>query len=104
MVKQKGINLFYDSVENRQLCCNIRKVRPLEKILSTLDGWITGMNARAIMGTLIGVTLTASYLSGAVVNPIVGLLADQYGFDLPFRILAMIPLLSLPILKFIKEP
>ena len=43
MVKQKGINLFYDSVENRQLCCGIRKVKPLQKILSTLDGWITGI-------------------------------------------------------------
>lgn len=43
MVKEKGINLFYDSVENRQLCCGIRKVKPLQKILATLDGWITGI-------------------------------------------------------------
>ena len=43
MVQQKGINLFYDSVENRQLCCGIRKVKPLRKILSALDGWITGI-------------------------------------------------------------
>lgn len=43
MVRQKGINLFFDSVENRQLCCGIRKVKPLRRILSTLDGWITGI-------------------------------------------------------------
>ena len=43
MVAQRGINLFYDSVENRQLCCEVRKVHPLQKILSTLDGWITGI-------------------------------------------------------------
>lgn len=43
MVKEKGINLFYDSVENRKLCCEIRKVHPINKILSTLDGWITGL-------------------------------------------------------------
>lgn len=43
MVRQKGINLFYDSVENRQLCCRIRKVNPLKKILATLDGWVTGI-------------------------------------------------------------
>lgn len=43
MVRTKGINLFYDSIENRKLCCEIRKVHPLEKILSTLDGWISGI-------------------------------------------------------------
>ena len=43
MVNQKGINLFYDSVENRYLCCGIRKVKPLRRMLSTLDGWITGI-------------------------------------------------------------
>jgi phosphoadenosine phosphosulfate reductase len=43
MVQTKGINLFYDSIENRQLCCGIRKVKPLRKILATLDGWITGI-------------------------------------------------------------
>ena len=36
MVRTKGINLFYESVENRKLCCEIRKVKPLNKILSTL--------------------------------------------------------------------
>lgn len=43
MVRQRGINLFYDSVENRQLCCGIRKVSPLKKMLAALDGWITGI-------------------------------------------------------------
>ena len=43
MVKERGMNLFYDSVENRKLCCNIRKVHPMNKMLSTLDGWITGL-------------------------------------------------------------
>jgi len=43
MVAAKGINLFYDSVENRQLCCHIRKVEPLKRALSGMDVWITGM-------------------------------------------------------------
>lgn len=73
-------------------------------MLAVTDGWITSMNARAIMGTLLGVALTASFFSGAVVNPIVGFFADQYGFDFPFRILAIIPFFALPILKLIKEP
>jgi hypothetical protein len=62
------------------------------------------MNAKAIMGTLLGVNLTASFLSGAAVNPIVGYLADQYGFDYPFRLIAFVPLLAIPILKYFKEP
>ncbi|MCH7561443.1 MAG: phosphoadenosine phosphosulfate reductase family protein, partial [Thaumarchaeota archaeon] len=43
MVREKGVNLFYESVENRKLCCEIRKVHPINRILSTLDGWITGL-------------------------------------------------------------
>lgn len=43
MVNSKGINLFYKSVENRRFCCGIRKVHPLNRMLSTLDGWITGI-------------------------------------------------------------
>lgn len=43
MVRSKGMNLFYESVENRKLCCEIRKVNPMNKFLKTLDGWITGL-------------------------------------------------------------
>lgn len=43
MVREHGMNLFYRSQANRKLCCGIRKVNPLTKILSTLDGWITGI-------------------------------------------------------------
>lgn len=43
MVKGKGINLFYESVENRKLCCEIRKVRPLNRVLSKYSAWICGL-------------------------------------------------------------
>ena len=43
MVTAKGPNLFYESVENRKLCCEVRKVKPMNRMLSTLDGWITGL-------------------------------------------------------------
>ena len=43
MVERKGPNLFYESVENRLLCCNLRKVQPLTRHLATLDAWITGL-------------------------------------------------------------
>jgi phosphoadenosine phosphosulfate reductase len=43
MVSAKGINLFYDSVENRKQCCFIRKVEPLGRATQGLDAWITGL-------------------------------------------------------------
>jgi phosphoadenosine phosphosulfate reductase len=43
MVARKGPNLFYGSVENRLLCCNVRKVQPLTRRLATLDAWVTGL-------------------------------------------------------------
>lgn len=43
MVKTKGIDLFYDSVENRKECCGVRKLEPLKRALSDLDAWICGL-------------------------------------------------------------
>ncbi|MFW6350911.1 MAG: phosphoadenylyl-sulfate reductase [Bacteroidota bacterium] len=43
MVNEKGINLFYRSIENRKQCCGLRKIEPLKRALSGLDGWITGL-------------------------------------------------------------
>jgi phosphoadenosine phosphosulfate reductase len=45
MVNEKGVNLFYESVENRQNCCNIRKVEPLNRALQNASVWITGLRA-----------------------------------------------------------
>ncbi len=43
MVHTKGINLFYESIENRKLCCGIRKVEPLQRALKDVDAWISGI-------------------------------------------------------------
>lgn len=43
MVTQHGINLFYKSVENRKLCCSIRKIHPLTRALRGVDAWICGL-------------------------------------------------------------
>ncbi len=43
MLTMFGPNLFYDSVAKRKLCCEVRKVRPLKRRLSTLDAWVTGL-------------------------------------------------------------
>ncbi|MGZ8559667.1 MAG: phosphoadenylyl-sulfate reductase [Chitinophagaceae bacterium] len=41
----KGINSFYESVENRKSCCFIRKVKPLNRALAGAKVWITGLRA-----------------------------------------------------------
>lgn len=43
MVQKKGINLFYDSLENRKLCCHIRKIESLKRAFKGLDVWICGL-------------------------------------------------------------
>lgn len=43
MVREKGINLFYRSIENRKLCCSIRKKEPIERALKGMKAWISGL-------------------------------------------------------------
>lgn len=43
MVEQHGPNLFYRDVALRMLCCQVRKVRPLERKLAGFRGWATGL-------------------------------------------------------------
>jgi phosphoadenosine phosphosulfate reductase len=43
MVRENGLNLFYNSVELRKLCCGVRKVEPLNRALKDLDAWVTGL-------------------------------------------------------------
>jgi len=43
IVAAKGINLFYDSVENRKLCCSVRKVAQLPRAFKDKQAWICGL-------------------------------------------------------------
>jgi len=43
LVDRHGPNLFLRSVEQRLLCCNVRKVQPLNRALDGLDCWVTGL-------------------------------------------------------------
>jgi len=44
-IADKGPNNFYESVENRKECCQIRKVEPLKRALSGNKVWITGIRS-----------------------------------------------------------
>ena len=41
-VSMHGLNAFYESIELRKACCNIRKVEPLNRALAGNKAWITG--------------------------------------------------------------
>ncbi len=43
MVRSHGPNLFYRSVELRKLCCAVRKIHPLRRVLATADAWLCGL-------------------------------------------------------------
>jgi len=45
LVREKGFNSFYASVENRKECCFIRKMEPLARALEGVNVWITGLRA-----------------------------------------------------------
>jgi len=49
MVRTKGLNLFYESIENRSECCGVRKVEPLGRAIATLDAWVTGLRRDQIV-------------------------------------------------------
>ncbi|MFB9887335.1 phosphoadenylyl-sulfate reductase [Balneatrix alpica] len=42
-VSANGINAFYESLELRKACCNVRKIKPLKRALAGQDAWITGI-------------------------------------------------------------
>ena len=43
MIAARGPNLFYGSIEARKLCCEVRKVHPLERKLAEFRAWATGL-------------------------------------------------------------
>lgn len=43
MVARNGVNLFYESIEKRRLCCHVRKLEPLKRAFGGLKVWICGL-------------------------------------------------------------
>ncbi|MCL5408926.1 MAG: phosphoadenylyl-sulfate reductase [Candidatus Omnitrophica bacterium] len=72
MISEYGFNLFYKSIELRHLCCNIRKVEPLNRALKDLDAWICGLRKQqAVTRTNIQkVEIDIAHNSIIKINPI----------------------------------
>lgn len=45
MVARQGIDGIYDSKEARMACCDVRKVKPLDRALAGAAVWLTGVRA-----------------------------------------------------------
>ncbi|MFN0070398.1 MAG: phosphoadenylyl-sulfate reductase [Chloroflexota bacterium] len=43
LIQQHGANLFYESEALRGACCEVRKARPLARLLGDFDAWVTGL-------------------------------------------------------------
>ena len=43
MISQHGEFLFFDSKDKQEYCCHIRKVEPLERLLTDIDVWFSGL-------------------------------------------------------------
>jgi phosphoadenosine phosphosulfate reductase len=72
MVRSRGMNLFYESIENRQLCCRIRKVEPLKRHLAGLDAWVSGLRRDQNVTREHTPKVEIDYIHGGIVkvNPI----------------------------------
>lgn len=79
MVREKGFNLFYDSIENRKECCGVRKVEPLNRVLNELTAWITGLRReQSVTRTeVMKVEIDEAHNSMVKVNPITDWTRDQ---------------------------
>lgn len=42
MMTEHGEYLFFDSRAKQKFCCDVRKIRPMQELLESLDVWITG--------------------------------------------------------------
>lgn len=42
-VLEQGINPFYESIEKRHACCQVRKLEPLSRAFKGLNAWVCGL-------------------------------------------------------------
>lgn len=72
MLRAKGQNSFYQSIDNRKECCNIRKMEPLRRALSDVDAWVTGIRRGQSVTRLDAPYIELDYSNGGIVkfNPL----------------------------------
>ena len=94
LIRSKGANSFYESVENRKECCRIRKVEPLSRALGGVDAWITGLRRSQSVTRcdLAKVEIDESHSGIVKINPLADWSEEKVwdyikGRDLPYNAL-----------------
>lgn len=79
MVREHGMNLFYESLEKRRLCCALRKVEPNRGYLAELDAYVTGLRREQNVTRSDARHLEIDEGNGGIlkINPLVGWSSDQ---------------------------
>jgi phosphoadenosine phosphosulfate reductase len=79
MVREHGMNLFYESLEKRRLCCGLRKVEPNRRYLAELDAYVTGLRREQNVTRSDARHLEIDEGNGGIlkINPLVGWTSDQ---------------------------
>lgn len=79
MVRQHGVNLFYESLQHRRLCCRLRKVEPNRRVLATLAAYVTGLRRQQSVTRTeaVKVEVDANHAGILKINPLVDWTHDQ---------------------------
>ncbi|MCG8307016.1 MAG: phosphoadenylyl-sulfate reductase [Cytophagales bacterium] len=71
MVNERGINLFYDSVGDRKMCCHIRKIEPLKRAMMDVDVWVTGIRKEQSITRILTEIVEYDHVNGKIkINPL----------------------------------
>jgi len=70
---ERGFFSFRRSIEDRKLCCGIRKVEPLGRALGTVDAWVTGLRREQAVTRTVLPPVEIDHGHGGIVkvNPLV---------------------------------
>lgn len=92
--REKGFYSFRRSVEERKLCCGIRKVEPLGRALNGLDAWVTGLRREQAVTRGAVQKVGVDHSQGGIikVNPLADWSAEQVwdyirAHDVPYNAL-----------------
>lgn len=72
LVRERGTNSFFESLDRRKHCCQIRKVAPMRRYLSTLDAYVTGLrrDQNVTRASTPKVLIDSSYGGIVKINPL----------------------------------
>lgn len=94
LVREKGPNSFYNSVEDRKECCRVRKVEPLSRALARAEAWITGIRRSQSAARLEMCKIELDEAHGSIlkINPLVDWSEEDVWryireYDVPYNLL-----------------